>query len=76
VLLNVQLSDKSGFDLCEVPTREETPPVVLLVSGNNHAEGVRAERAARAALSRRQTWRQSTSAAFGDRSRGPGRGLA
>ena len=43
VLLDVQLFDGSGFDLCEVLTREETPPAVLLMSGNNHADGVRAK---------------------------------
>jgi CheY-like chemotaxis protein len=43
VLLGVRLPDGSGFDLCELLTREQGAPAVLLVSSNGPAAGALAK---------------------------------
>jgi CheY-like chemotaxis protein len=43
VLLDVRLSDGSGLDLCEVLTREQDAPAILLISSDGAANAALAE---------------------------------
>ena len=53
VLLDMRLRDGSGLDLCELLTRKEGAPAVLLVSSDGAVDGVLANaRGARSAVSK------------------------
>jgi CheY-like chemotaxis protein len=58
VLLDVRLPDGSGLDLCELLTREEDPPAVLLVSSDGAADWTLAKaRGARGSVAKVDLWK-------------------
>ena len=58
VLLDVRLPDGSGLDLCELLTREEDAPAVLLVSSDGAADWAQAKaRGARGYVAKVDLWK-------------------